>query len=160
MRRKANGFDRAWTLFGYGNWLTPSWIILTFRNVDDSPWLASSNSLDELHSCRFVHRTHPLPPCFLFLSQLLVTQQQSSTTILWIDLPIHTLNDSSTPLPLPIPSSPSPRVVFPMPLECKWLAGDVCYCEGCFEKKVYLQKFDILLKFSMEWGLMVLFKTF
>ena len=47
-----------------------------------------------------------------------------------------------------------------MPLECKWLAGDVCYCEGCFEKKVYLQKFDILLKFSMEWGLMVLFKTF
>ena len=23
-----------------------------------------------------------------------------------------------------------------MPLECKWLAGDVCYCEGCFGKRL------------------------
>ena len=23
-----------------------------------------------------------------------------------------------------------------MPLECKWLAGDVCYCEGCFGKSL------------------------
>ena len=24
------------------------------------------------------------------------------------------------------------RDKFPMPLECKWLTGDVCHCEGCF----------------------------
>ena len=24
------------------------------------------------------------------------------------------------------------RGKYPMPLECKWLTGDVCYCEGCF----------------------------